>query len=131
MIAVIPDNNNEEYLESMPEQNENNVEQIESEPTSQCPSSIKNDIPNRQTGENELILIKSKTILIDLIDKEIQRYTNKSKSNHGGESGAGDSNKICEKFKEEKQKRLEIIANIKKEIEVLENFELSIAAENL
>lgn len=78
-------------------------------------------------NENELILIKSKSILIDLIDKEIDRCSNKNhlkriQNQTLDESGAGDSNKSHE----EKQQRLQIIAKIKNELEIFEKFELSV-----
>lgn len=88
--------------------------------------SIEKEIPeNQETIEDkpELILIKSKNILIGLIDKEIDRCSNK---NHLKKiqsiDGAGDSNNKSE----EKEKRLKIITKIKSELEILENLELSV-----
>lgn len=100
--------------------------------SSSIASSITNDLfqeeideeisQNHETIENEteLILIRSKSILIELIDKEIDRYSKKNPL--VDESGAGDSNKKSE----EKQKRLNIIAKIKSELEILESLEKSV-----
>lgn len=100
--------------------------------SSSIASSITNDLfqeeideeisQNLETIENEteLILIRSKSILIELIDKEIDRYSKKNPL--VDESGAGDSNKKSE----EKQKRLNIIAKIKSELEILESLEKSV-----
>lgn len=105
------------------------IEKLEDNKSASQSSSIKNDfIKNTEEG-NELILIKSKRILIDLIDKEIElRYSNKKQLNSIQDESGGDSNKNYETEKlrnELKQKRLTSIANIKREIEMLEKLSVS------
>lgn len=76
--------------------------------------------PNHKNVEdNTLMLIKSKKILIDLVDKEIEKYSMKN--------GAGDSNRNHETEKLKKQQRLINIANIRREVETLEKFLLSVS----
>lgn len=90
---------------------------------------ISNTILSEETkiDEVKLNLIKSKTLLIDLIDKEIQKFSNQTGDQGIGETGAGgDTQKIDHlkiRQRELKEKRLKSIATIKKELEILENLD--------
>lgn len=86
----------------------NNEKQEATSPKFNCQSP-----PNfKNLEENTLMLINSKRILIDLVDKEIKKISNKNET--------GDSNKNYETEKLKKQQRLINIANIRNEIETLE-----------
>lgn len=90
---------------------------------------ISNNILSNEdkTDQVKLNLIKSKTLLIELIDKEIQKVSNKNCDQGMGEAGAGGDtyqvNNFNIKQRELKEKRLKSIATIKRELEILENLD--------
>lgn len=85
----------------------------------ECLNNEKQQKNDKTIQDNTLILINSKKLLIDLVDKEINKYSKKNES--------GDSNQNHKNEKLKRQKRLINIANIRREVENLENFLLTIS----